>query len=197
MKPTDAVRKNTDDEDRGVSEIETPYGKQKMTVINESGMYSLIMSSKLPSAKRFKRWVTSEVLPSIRKTGGYGRPSGDLLEITGQLAQAATMIAQTAASMMQSADRLADAVRRISERNTGIYPENGAGADVELMIGCFSGKGNKIESFPPEITEQVNRMLEEMIRQQNLNFSMVARFCTLNGYPISQPTAKRYFQKHF
>lgn len=71
-KPTDAVRKHCDDEDRGISKMETPSGKQNMTIINESGLYSLILSSKLPQAKLFKRWVTNEVLPSIRKTGGYG-----------------------------------------------------------------------------------------------------------------------------
>lgn len=51
--------------------METPSGTQDMTVINESGMYSLILGSKLPSAKKFKHWVTSEVLPSLRKTGSY------------------------------------------------------------------------------------------------------------------------------
>lgn len=66
-----AVREKVDIEDKGVSEMDTPGGKQQITIINESGLYSLIMSSKLPSAKQFKRWVTSEVLPSIRKTGGY------------------------------------------------------------------------------------------------------------------------------
>ena len=70
-KPTDAVRKRVDEEDRGISKMETPSGKQEMTIINESGLYSLILSSKLPTAKYFKHWVTSEVLPSIRKTGGY------------------------------------------------------------------------------------------------------------------------------
>ncbi len=49
----------------------TPRGKQNITIINESGLYCLILSSKLPGAKEFKRWVTSEVIPSIRKTGGY------------------------------------------------------------------------------------------------------------------------------
>lgn len=72
--PTDAARRNVDDEDRGVAEIETPSGTQKMTIINESGLYSLILSSKLESAKEFKRWVTSEVLPSIRKYGLYATP---------------------------------------------------------------------------------------------------------------------------
>lgn len=70
-KPTDAVRKKVDEEDRGISKMETPSGVQEMTIINESGLYSLILSSKLPNAKKFKRWVTSEVLPQIRQTGGY------------------------------------------------------------------------------------------------------------------------------
>lgn len=66
-----AVRKHIDDEDKGVVEMTTPGGKQNMVIINESGLYSLILSSKLPTARAFKRWVTSEVLPAIRKTGGY------------------------------------------------------------------------------------------------------------------------------
>ena len=67
----DAIRAHVDNEDKGLGEIQTPGGKQSMTIINESGLYSLIFSSKLDSAKRFKRWVTSEVLPAIRKTGKY------------------------------------------------------------------------------------------------------------------------------
>lgn len=66
-----AVANHVDEEDKGVTELMTPGGKQKMVIINESGLYSLVLSSKLPSAKKFKRWVTSEVLPSIRKNGGY------------------------------------------------------------------------------------------------------------------------------
>ena len=71
IEPRSAVSKKVDVEDRGVAKMETPSGVQEMTVINESGLYALILSSKLPSAKKFKRWVTSEVLPSIRKNGGY------------------------------------------------------------------------------------------------------------------------------
>lgn len=69
--PQKAVRTHVDGEDRGVTEMDTPGGRQHLTVINESGLYSLVMSSKLGSAKRFKRWVTSEVLPAIRKHGVY------------------------------------------------------------------------------------------------------------------------------
>ena len=68
--PRSAVSKRVEVEDRGVAEMEAPSGTQKMTIINESGLYSLILSSKLESAKRFKHWVTSEVLPCIRKHGG-------------------------------------------------------------------------------------------------------------------------------
>ena len=66
-----AVSKHVDDEDKGVTEMMTPGGKQKVIIINESGLYSLILSSKLERAKKFKRWVTAEVLPSIRKHGAY------------------------------------------------------------------------------------------------------------------------------
>lgn len=69
--PKTTISKKVDPEDKGVAKIATPGGTQQMIVINESGLYSLILSSKLPSAKKFKRWVTSEVLPSIRKTGFY------------------------------------------------------------------------------------------------------------------------------
>ena len=67
----DAIREHVDVEDKGVGKIQTPGGNQNVTIINESGLYSLIFSSKLESAKRFKRWVTSEVLPAIRKHGLY------------------------------------------------------------------------------------------------------------------------------
>lgn len=69
--PTKAVRDKVDPEDRGMSKMDTPSGEQEMLIINESGLYSLILSSKMPKAKAFKRWVTSEVLPAIRKNGAY------------------------------------------------------------------------------------------------------------------------------
>lgn len=67
----DAIATHVFDDDKGVEIIDTLGGKQKMTAINESGLYALVFGSRLESAKRFKRWVTSEVLPAIRKTGSY------------------------------------------------------------------------------------------------------------------------------
>lgn len=72
--PRDALSKHVDDEDKGVAKCDTLGGKQNLSVVNESGLYSLIFGSKLPSAKKFKHWVTSEVLPTLRKTGRYEIP---------------------------------------------------------------------------------------------------------------------------
>lgn len=69
--PRDALSKRVDAEDKGVANCDTLGGEQQVAVINESGLYSLILSSKLPKAKEFKHWITAEVLPNIRKNGGY------------------------------------------------------------------------------------------------------------------------------
>ncbi|CZR92290.1 TPA: Bro-N domain-containing protein [Clostridioides difficile] len=67
----DALKKHIDEEDKGVAKCDTLRGRQILTIINESGLYSLILSSKLAEAKKFKRWVTNEVLPTIRRHGAY------------------------------------------------------------------------------------------------------------------------------
>jgi prophage antirepressor-like protein len=68
--PSD-VASRLDADEKGVAQIETPGGFQNIRIINESGLYSLILRSDKPEAKRFKKWVTAEVLPAIRKSGGY------------------------------------------------------------------------------------------------------------------------------
>lgn len=79
--PRKAFGDHVDAEDKGVTKCDTPGGIQNLTIINESGLYSLILSSKLPSAKKFKHWVTSEVLPSIRRTGMFVGGSKELQAI--------------------------------------------------------------------------------------------------------------------
>ena len=70
-KPQNALAKHVDKEDKSTAPIQGTAYETRVTIINESGLYSLILSSKLEQAKAFKRWVTSEVLPQIRRTGGY------------------------------------------------------------------------------------------------------------------------------
>lgn len=72
--PRDALDRHVDDEDKATVGIHDGSQTRNMTIINESGLYSLVLSSKLPGAKKFRRWVTAEVLPAIRRTGGYRMP---------------------------------------------------------------------------------------------------------------------------
>lgn len=79
--PSDAARR-LDEDEKGVDNIDTLGGAQEMTVVNESGLYSLILTSRKPAAKRFKKWVTAEVLPAIRRDGQYrATPSDDRITI--------------------------------------------------------------------------------------------------------------------
>lgn len=73
--PSNAVISHVDDEDKLRTQIKYAGQNREVSIINESGLYSLVLSSKLPKAKAFKRWITSEVIPSIRKTGSYNKPS--------------------------------------------------------------------------------------------------------------------------
>ena len=96
--PRNAVPKHVDDEDKLSTQIEYAGQKREVTVINESGLYSLILSSKLPNAKKFKHWVTAEVLPEIRKTGSYqmNKPQGKELLALAVLEAQKTIEEQTA-----------------------------------------------------------------------------------------------------
>lgn len=93
--PRDALAKHVDDEDKNsVAICDGTPGNPNATIINESGLYSLILSSKLPAARAFKRWVTSEVLPAIRKTGEYATPKVQQKRL-GEVNSAARIIRQT------------------------------------------------------------------------------------------------------
>lgn len=78
------MARNLDDDERGRQIVPTPSGDQEMTIINESGLYSAILRSRKKEAKRFKKWVTSEVLPSIRKHGSYSDQANNMSTLLGQ-----------------------------------------------------------------------------------------------------------------
>lgn len=89
----DALKAHVDDEDKLTRQFTDSGQSREMKVINESGLYSLILSSKLPSAKKFKRWVTSEVLPAIRKTGAYQAKPKDNYQIPATYGEALQLAA--------------------------------------------------------------------------------------------------------
>jgi prophage antirepressor-like protein len=84
----DTLAKMLDEDEKGVDKIYTPGGEQEMNIVNESGLYNLIFRSNKPVARAFRKWVTSEVLPSIRKTGRYTVPEKEYttaeIEIVGK-----------------------------------------------------------------------------------------------------------------
>lgn len=112
-KARNAISAHISDEDKKDAPIQgTLGGTQNMTIINESGLYALIFGSKLESAKRFKRWVTSEVLPAIRRTGAYGLPQ----TTDGKIA----LLAQGYTEMFQKVGEVSDRVDRI-ENDMPLY----------------------------------------------------------------------------
>lgn len=130
-KPTDAVRKHVDVEDRGISKMETPSGAQETTIINESGLYSLVLSSKLPTAKKFKRWVTSEVIPSIRKHGAYMTP--DKLEEV--LLKPDTLIQLAQNLKAEQEKRMALEVKMEEQKPKVLFAESVEAAKTSILIG--------------------------------------------------------------
>ena len=111
-----ALKTHVDQEDKTGWQITTQFGEKKTTIINESGLYSLVLSSKLPTAKKFKRWVTSEVLPSIRKTGGYIAGQEQLTD--DELLAKAVLVAQKTIEAREA--RIAE----LTAQNTALIAEN-------------------------------------------------------------------------
>lgn len=127
--PTKAAREKVEPEDRGMSKMDTPRGEQEVVIINESGLYSLILSSKLPNAKRFKRWVTSEVLPAIRKTGTYSsKPETPTFEpkrtSVGEIASLLLQIRQIQKAQGTSSRKIAFTAQRLCEQFGIELPED-------------------------------------------------------------------------
>lgn len=118
------INRHVDEEDRqnyqnGTSEI----NNRGMTIINESGLYSLVLSSKLPNAKKFKRWVTSEVLPQIRKTGSYATP-----QLTGEELMAKALI--EAKSVLERQNK-----QIIEMKPKALFADTVAASDSSILVG--------------------------------------------------------------
>ena len=162
--PRKAIGDHVDEEDKGVTKCDTLGGGQNLTIINESGMYSLILSSKLEGAKRFKRWVTSEVLPSIRKTGAFATDSAAAelkareLRVKEMNAQARLINAETRRLLILqkekglsqvAVDTLAvKAVERVTGKDLGDYlpvvEKTYSASEVGNALGISAAKVGKI-----------------------------------------------------
>lgn len=178
--PQKAIRDHIDVEDRTVNDSFTVNGTAPI-LINESGLYALIFGSKMPRAKEFKHWVTSVVLPQIRKTGSFNANERNT----------------TIDNVMIT---LTETIKAMSEyiMNNNCMNANQNMNTYENKNHSFKQKGEcKIETFPQELKEEVDEMFKSMISKGELNLSYIARYCTLKGYTITPPAVTRYYNKYF
>lgn len=127
-----AIRDHVDDEDKLAERIVLSGQNREVAIINESGLYSLILSSKMPKAKEFKRWVTAEVLPTIRKTGGYIAGSEKMSDA--ELMAKAVLVAQ--ATIKERDARIAELesdTQRMKPKE--IFADAVSASDQTILIG--------------------------------------------------------------
>lgn len=134
-----AIALHVEPVDKGVKKLDTLKGKQNLQIINECGMYSLVFGSKLDSAKRFKRWVFHEVIPSIRKTGSYGSRLSKL-----------EVLAASAAALVEQEKKLQELQSRQEEQERELQ---------EIKAGSFAGG---LPSWREDTTGMINRIAQKM-----------------------------------
>ena len=144
-----------DEDQRGKANVCTPGGQQQMLTVSESGLYSLIFTSRKPEAKRFRKWIASEVLPEIRKTGGYRRPETEFAGLSGERVEYERWLLERA---------LVDAkLIALGMQSIGVHYERMATDDPEF--GAARADTN-FADYHRELRENVHRSREFMRRAQ-------------------------------
>lgn len=155
-----------DEDERGVHSMDTPSAKQEMAIISEAGLYSLILRSRKPEAKAFKRWVTHEVLPSIRKTGAYLAPNlslEKLQKIIEAIGEQYKMLIESNSVLRQQLEYAAQFIPKTKYGSTS--PANGQRRTTIRRGANVAGNGRLI-SFrnPDEVGYQID-LFEEYLPQ--------------------------------
>ena len=164
-----ALRKHIDDEDKLTRRFDGSGQNRQMTIINESGLYSLVLSSKLPTAKKFKRWVTNEVIPSIRKHGAYMTP--DKLEEV--LLKPDTLIQLAQNLKAEQEKRRALEVKMEEQKPKVLFAESVEVAKTSILIGELAKllKQNGINIGQNRLFEWL-RNNGYLIRRQGSDYNM-------------------------
>lgn len=181
---------------------QNPSKEIEVNFIPEGDLYRLITHSKLPGAERFEKWVFDEVLPTIRRTGGYGQ-----VDVTAIIMQTATAVC---VEMVKQLTPLFERVIRAAAAPG--YEVSGTqvttteawrasyhpGPRKKVVSRPPAASGQlRIETFPAEVRQAVDEMMEQMMEEQALNFSEIARYCNRVGCMISSPSVRRYYDKYF
>lgn len=156
-----SLKKHVDEEDKLVCQIDSAGQKRDITIINESGLYSLVLSSKLPTAKKFKRWVTSEVIPSIRKTGSYSAldmtqlsPEMQMLKLLTDKAIATELAQKQQEQHLQLVEQKVEGIREL----VGINPNQWREDCRRLIVRIANRMGGNeyIRDVNAEVFQQVD-----------------------------------------
>lgn len=167
--PRDAFKKHIDEEDKGVAKCDTLGGTQETTIINESGLYSLVLSSKLPTAKKFKRWVTNEVIPSIRKHGAYMTP-----ETLEKLLLSPDTLMQLAQNLKDEQEKRKELETKIEQDKPKVlFADAVASAKTSILIGELAKllKQNGVDMGQNRLFEWM-RQNGYLIRRQGSDYNM-------------------------
>lgn len=152
-----ALLDHVDEEDKLNNETLSSLGQRGGWLINESGLYSLILSSKLPKAKEFKRWVTSEVLPSIRKTGGYNANQNDVYKAK----RLEVMMMNAKARIMKEENKKLELI--IKNPNFKSIAKTYSASEVGVMLGVSANKIGRLATANDLKTEEYGDWFKETI----------------------------------
>lgn len=164
-KPNNAINTHVDKEDTLKQGILTNGGMQEMILINESGLYALILSSNLPQAKEFKKWVTSEVLPMIRKTGMYA--TDELLDNPDLIIKMATRLKEEKAKNKELEDKMKEDKPKV------IFANAVATSDTSILVGDLAKilKQNGVDTGQNRLFEYL-RSNGYLIRKRGESYNM-------------------------
>lgn len=173
-----AIKKHVDLEDRQNCQNDSFESNRGLILINESGLYSLILSSKLPNAKKFKHWVTAEVLPQIRKTGGY---MGNIEEI----------IAKTATAV----------VTEVVKQLIPVIKQTVSPPDIleDLRYAEIVAPKPRRKHYPSTISkldDEIRKTVDEMLTSDKYSYADVQNYLNRFGIHISQTSIYRYVRSY-
>lgn len=153
-----------DDDEKGVSSTDTLGGKQEMQIVNEPGLYSLVLGSRKPEAKAFKRWITHEVIPAIRKTGGYQVPQSPAEQMAQGILAAQKLLAERDATIAKQNEQIAVLTPK------GIFADAVTASKTSILVGG----------------------LAKLIKQQGIDIGQKRLFAWMreNGFLIKSGTEK-------
>lgn len=188
----DAVSR-LDEDERGSFEVDTPGGTQKMTAVTESGLYSLVLGSRKPEAKAFKRWITHEVLPTIRQTGGYVSDEQQFVNTYLPFADANTkaLFGQTLAQLRAANEQLEQ------QKPKALFADAVSAAHTSILVGELAKllKQNGVDIGQHRLFQYL-RENGYLIKRRGTDYNMPTQYAMERGWFEIKETAITHGDGH-